>query len=209
MAGRDPHSHPSQSGEPTFVNGAPVAEPRPLRNGDIIEVADGVALRVELSGGDDKGATQFRGCDARRMYEQIDGRIFQIIGDGIVALFNGAGSAVKSAVVWQSDIARHNAALAPARRMEFRAGINWGDLLVTPVGAAIGDAINLAARVQTIAPPGGIFITGVRDQLQGQIDFRFEFFQTTEMKKFVARGSRLPGRIWISPEWRSPCVKLR
>ena len=145
----------------------------------------------------------------RDRVEQIDGRIFQIIGDGIVALFNGAGSAVKSAVVWQSDIARHNAALAPARRMEFRAGINSGDFLVTPVGAAIGDAINLAARVQTIAPPGGIFITGVRDQLQGQIDFKFEFFQTTEMKKFVARGSRLPGRIWISPEWRSPCVKLR
>ena len=53
---------------PTFVNGTPVAEPRPLRNGDIIEVADGVALRVELSGGGDKDATQFRGRDARRMY---------------------------------------------------------------------------------------------------------------------------------------------
>ena len=156
---------------PTFVNGAPVAEPRPLRNGDIIEIADGVALRVELSGGGDKDATQFRGRDARRMYailsadvvgyarlveqddiatarqlenclkivrdrvEQMDGRIFQIIGDGVVALFNSAGSAVKSAVVWQSDIARLNAALPPARRMEFRAGINSGDLLVTPVGA--------------------------------------------------------------------------
>ena len=143
---------------PTFVNGAPVAEPRPLRNGDIIEIADGVALRVELSGGGDKDATQFRGRDARRMYailsadvvgyarlveqddiatarqlenslkivrdrvEQMDGRIFQIIGDGVVALFNSAGSAVKSAVVWQSDIARLNAALPPARRMEFRVG---------------------------------------------------------------------------------------
>ena len=67
--------------------------------------------------------------------------------------------------------------------MEFRAGINSGDLLVTPVGAMIGDAINIAARVQGIAPPGGIFITGVvRDQLQGQIDLRFEFVQTNEMK---------------------------
>ena len=82
----------------------------------------------------------------------MDGRIFQIIGDGIVALFNSAGSAVKSAVVWQTDITRLNAALPPARRMEFRVGINSGDLLVTPVGAVIGDAINIAARVQTIAP---------------------------------------------------------
>jgi class 3 adenylate cyclase len=204
---------------PTFVNGAPIAEPRPLRNGDIIEVADGVALRVELFDRGDKEATQFRGRDVRRMYailsadvfgyarlveqddlatarqlegclkivknrvEQMDGRIFQIVGDGILALFNSAGSAVKSAVVWQSDIARCNAALPPARRMEFRVGINSGDLLVTPVGAIIGDAINIAARVQSIAPPGGIFITGVvRDQFQGQMDLRFEFVQTTEMK---------------------------
>jgi class 3 adenylate cyclase len=204
---------------PTFVNGAPVAEPRPLHNGDIIEVADGVALRVELYGGGDKDATQFRGRDVRRMYailsadvfgytrlveqddiatarqlenclkivrdrvEQMDGRIFQVAGDGIVAFFNSAGSAVKSAVVWQSEIACLNAALPPVRRMEFRVGINSGDLLVTPVGAVVGDAINIAARVQSIAPPGGIFITGVvRDQLQGQIDLRFEFVQSTEMK---------------------------
>jgi class 3 adenylate cyclase len=204
---------------PTFVNGAPVAEPRLLHNGDIIEVADGVALRVELSGGGDLDATQFRGRDTRRMYavlsadvvgytrlveqddiatarqlencmkivrdrvEQMDGRIFQIIGDGIVALFNSAGSAVKSAVVWQSEIARRNAELPPTRRMDFRAGINSGDLLVTPGGAIVGDAINIAARVQSIAPPGGIFITGVvRDQIQGQIDLRFEFVQTSEMK---------------------------
>jgi class 3 adenylate cyclase len=100
-----------------------------------------------------------------------------------VALFNSAGAAVKSAVAWQSEIARANAGLAPARRMEFRIGINSGDLLVTPVGAIVGDAINIAARVQTIAPPGGVFITGVvRDQLQGQIDLKFAFVQTTEMK---------------------------
>jgi class 3 adenylate cyclase len=204
---------------PTFVNGAPVAEPRPLRNGDIIEVADGVALRVELVDGGDEAATQFRGLDMRRMYailsadvfgyarlveqddlatarqlegclkivrdrvEHVDGRVVQVVGDAILALFNSAGSAVKSAVAWQLEIARCNGVLPTARRMEFRVGINSGDLLVTPVGAMIGDAINIAARVQSIAPPGGIFITGVvRDQLQGQIDLRFEFVQTNEMK---------------------------
>ena len=68
MAGGNPNSHPSQSSESNLREWGPVAEPRPLRNGDIIEVADGVALRVELSGGGDKDATQFRGRDARRMY---------------------------------------------------------------------------------------------------------------------------------------------
>ena len=205
---------------PTFVNGTPVAEPRPLRNGDIIELADGVALRVELFGGD-KATTQIRGLEVRRMYailsadvfgyarlverddlatarqlegclkiardrvERTEGRVFQVVGDEIVALFNSAASAVKSAIALQSDIARFNGMLPPARRMEFRVGINSGDLLVTPGGAIVGDAINIAARVQSIAPPGGIFITGVvRDQLQlqGQMDLRFEFVQTGEMK---------------------------
>ncbi len=130
-------------------------------------------------------ARQLEGClkIVRDRVEQMDGRIFQVAGDGIVALFNSAGSAVKSAVVWQTDIARLNAGLPPARRMEFRVGINSGDLLVTPVGAIIGDAINIAARVQTIAPPGGIFISGVvRDQLQGQVDLRFGFVPTDGMK---------------------------
>jgi class 3 adenylate cyclase len=215
------------STNPTFVNGAPVAEPRALRNGDIIEVADGVALRVELFDRGDDSATQFRGRDTRRMYAilsadvfgytrlveqddlatarqfegclkivrervaQMDGRVFQVAGDGIVALFNSASSAVKAAVVWQLDIARSNEGLPPARRMEFRIGINSGDLLVTPAGAVVGDAINIAARVETIAPPGGIFITGaVRDQLQGEIGLRFEFVQPTEMKN-VSREVRI------------------
>jgi adenylate cyclase len=113
----------------------------------------------------------------------MDGRVAQVVGDGILALFNSSGSAVKSAVAWQLDIARCNRVLPPARRMEFRVGINSGDLLVTPAGTMIGDAINIAARVQSIAPPGGIFITGVvRDQLQGQLDLRFEFVQTNGMK---------------------------
>jgi class 3 adenylate cyclase len=204
---------------PTFVNGAPVAEPRPMRNGDIIELADGVALRVELFGGGDKATTQIRRLDVRRMYailsadvfgytrlverddlatarqlevcmktirdrvERMDGRVFQVIGDEIVALFNSAGAAVKSAVALQLDLARYNAVLPPTRRMEFRVGINSGDLLVTPGGAIVGDAINIAARVQNIAPPRGIYITAVvRDQLQGQLDLRFEFVQTGEMK---------------------------
>ena len=68
MASGHPHSDPSQSGQSNLREWAPVAEPRRLQNGDIIEVADGVALRVELSGGGDKDVTQFRGRDTRRMY---------------------------------------------------------------------------------------------------------------------------------------------
>ena len=55
----------------------------------------------------------------------------------------------------------------------------------------IGDAINIAARVQNIAPPGGVFITGVvRDQVQGQTDLKFALVETTEMKN-VSREVRV------------------
>jgi class 3 adenylate cyclase len=119
----------------------------------------------------------------RDRVERMDGRVFQIVGDEIVALFNSAGSAVKSAVALQVDLARYNRVLPPARRMDFRVGINSGDLLITPGGAIVGDAINITARVQSIAPPGGIYITAVvRDQLQGQIDLRLEFVQTGDLK---------------------------
>ncbi len=130
-------------------------------------------------------ARQLEAClkIVRDRVEQMDGRVVQVVGDEILALFNSAGSAVKSAVACQSGIARLNAALSPGRKMEFRIGINSGDLLLTPLGAMIGDAINIAARVQSIARPGGVFITGVvRDQLQGQTDLRFEFVQNNEMK---------------------------
>jgi class 3 adenylate cyclase len=204
---------------PTFVNGAPVAEPRYLRAGDIIEIADGVALRVELFGSGDDSPTEPRGRDVRRMYavisadvfgysrlveqddvetarrleacfkiirdrtEGADGRVVQVAGDGILLLFSSAGSAVQSAIAWQSDISSRNEALPGSRRMEFRVGINSGDILITPAGTMLGDAINIAARVQSIAPPGGIFVTGVvRDQLQGRVDLRFEYIRTDELK---------------------------
>jgi class 3 adenylate cyclase len=203
---------------PTFVNGVPVGEPRSLRTGDVIEIADGVAFRVELFGADDV-ATEPRGRDVRRMYailfadvfaysrlveqddiatarqlearlktireltERAEGRVVQVAGDGILLLFNSAASAVKSAIAWQQAFAPLNQALPASRRMEFRVGINSGDILITPAGATHGDAINIAVRVQTIAAPGGILITGVvRDQLQGQVDLKFEYVRTNELK---------------------------
>ena len=212
---------------PTFVNGSPVTDPYPLGTGDIIELGDGIALRVELFGANDEAATEPRGQDVRRMYaviladvfaysrlveqndvatarqleacvkiirdqtERMQGRVVQVAGDGILLVFNSAGAALKSAIAWQSDISRNNESLPMGQRMEFRVGINSGDVLVTPSGAMLGDAINIASRVQSIAPPGGILVTGVvRDQLQGQVDVKFEYVRTNEMKN-VSREVRI------------------
>jgi class 3 adenylate cyclase len=202
----------------TLVNGIPVREAVALRTGDIIEIADGILLRLELyTSGEDVTLALSR--DDRRMYailhadvagysrliedddiataRQIEtclsvirretqrgnGRMVSISGDGILLLFPSAEAAVTCAITCQQSFAALNQSLQPTRRMEFRVGINSGDILITPAGAMLGDAINIAARVQTLAPPGGILVTGVvHDQLQGHEGLRFEYVQTNELK---------------------------
>jgi class 3 adenylate cyclase len=204
---------------PTLVNGVPIREPCKLNTGDLIEIADGAILRLELFGSGDEASTIPGRRDARRMYailyadvvaysrlvedddsstahrletylglirretESADGRIIHIHGDGILLLFTSAVSAVNSAIAWQRTIASLNQALEPTRRMEFRVGINSGDILITPVGSTHGDAINIAVRIEALASPGGILVTGmIRDQLQGRDDLRFEYMQVPELK---------------------------
>ena len=201
----------------TLVNGIPVQEPVALRTGDLIELADGILLRLELyTSGEEVTLAISR--DDRRMYavlyadvagysrliedndiatarqietclgvfrhetERRNGRIVNIAGDGILLLFPSAEAALSCAIVCQRTFAQLNLRLEPARRMEFRIGINSGDILITPAGMH-GDAINIAARVQALAAPGGILVTGVvHDQLQGHEGFKFEYVQTNELK---------------------------
>ena len=107
--------------------------------------------------------------------ENAGGHIVQIAGDGVLLLFNSTLSAVKSVVSWQHRVMAINQALPSAKRMDFRVGINVGDIVITPSGGRHGDAINIAARIQALAEPGGAFVTGiVRDQIQGHADYGFE-----------------------------------
>ena len=98
-------------------------------------------------------------------------------------LFTSAFSAVTSAISWQRRIEALNSPLHASRRMEFRVGVNSGDVLITPDGNVFGDAINIAARLQELASPGRVLIAGVVwDQLQGHGGLKFQFFRTNELK---------------------------
>ena len=208
------------STNPTLVNGLPVVEGRSLRTGDRIEIAVGVAFRVQLfDAGDDEAPTQPRRYGDQRAYaivhtdvvsysrlveadvvgaarqfersleiirkasEARGGRIENVSGDAVMVLFDDAGSAVRAARAFQTKIAAFNVALDPARRMEFRVGVDYGDVLVTPAGNFYGETVNIATRVQALAPPGGVLVTSaVRDQLHGEVDFRFEPVRFNELK---------------------------
>ena len=100
------------------------------------------------------------------------GRIFGNAGDGFVAEFASAVQATRCAVAIQRSLSRRNADLAPDRRLELRIGINLGDVVVSEDNL-LGDGVNVAARLQEIASPSGICLSGsVFEHVSGKVSFR-------------------------------------
>jgi TolB-like protein/class 3 adenylate cyclase len=114
------------------------------------------------------------------------GRIIDTAGDGILAEFASVLAAVKCALAIQSNMAERNAAISPARRMQFRIGINQGDVVVDEA-RVYGDGVNVAARLESIADPGGICISGkVHDEISGKIAVACQDLGPQQLKNIAA-----------------------
>ncbi len=99
------------------------------------------------------------------------GRVFGMAGDSVIAEFASPVQAVRAAVAVQRALNRRNADLAEDRRMEFRIGVNLGDVMAEG-GDLLGDGVNVAARLQEIAAKGGICISGaINEQIEGKLSF--------------------------------------
>jgi class 3 adenylate cyclase len=90
------------------------------------------------------------------MIREFGGRIIDTAGDGLLAEFASVVGAVDCAVAIQGKMAERNATIEPERRMQFRMGVNIGDVFYDEA-RIYGEDINLAARLEGIAQPGGIF----------------------------------------------------
>jgi TolB-like protein/class 3 adenylate cyclase len=102
------------------------------------------------------------------------GRIVKTTGDGLLAEFASAVDAVRCAVEVQAGMAERNADIGNDRRLEFRIGINVGDI-VEQDGDIFGDGVNIAARLEGIAEPGGICVSErVQEDAAGKIGLTFE-----------------------------------
>jgi adenylate cyclase len=98
------------------------------------------------------------------------GRVIDTAGDGILAEFASVVSAVECAIAIQKTMAERNATVDPTRRIQFRIGVNLGDVVFDDV-RVYGDGVNIAARLEAIAEPGGICISDkVRQEVKGKID---------------------------------------
>ena len=137
-------------------------------------LAADVAGYSRLMGADEEAT--LRTLDAYRrtisdLVSEHAGRIFGGAGDSVIAEFGSAVQAVRAAVAIQRALDRHNADLPNDRRMEFRIGVNLGDVIVNGENL-FGDGVNIAARLEGVAEPSGICITGaIRDQIEGKLNF--------------------------------------
>jgi adenylate cyclase len=133
---------------------------------------------TRLMGADEEGtlATLKRCREAMgRLIESHGGRVVNTWGDGLIADFPSVVEAVRAAVDTQNELAGFNARRPDDGRMLFRIGINLGDVIVE--GDDIyGDGVNIAARLQASAAPGGIVISStVYDQVRNKVAVGFEF----------------------------------
>jgi adenylate cyclase len=109
-----------------------------------------------------------------RLISRHEGRICGTAGDSILAAFGSALAAVQCAVEIQNELAHENNDLEKDRRMQFRIGINVGDVMLKD-GDIFGDGVNIAARLEGLADPGGVCISrGIHDHVMKKLPFEFE-----------------------------------
>src|SRR5262245_12537296 len=108
------------------------------------------------------------------LVQEHRGRVVDSPGDNVLAACSRVVVAVQATVAIRRDLGVRHAALPPRRRMRFRVGINLGDVIVD--GERIyGGGVNIAARLESLAPGGGICIAGsVYDQVKGKLALRYE-----------------------------------
>jgi TolB-like protein/class 3 adenylate cyclase/Flp pilus assembly protein TadD len=103
------------------------------------------------------------------LLERYDGRVANTAGDSLLIEFPSAVQAVRCALAMQEGITHRNAAVPAERRIEYRIGINVGDV-VAEEGDLLGDGVNVAARLESIAPAGGIILSrAARDQVRDRL----------------------------------------
>ncbi|MGH1592401.1 adenylate/guanylate cyclase domain-containing protein (plasmid) [Methylobacterium phyllosphaerae] len=114
------------------------------------------------------------------------GRIVKSTGDGVLVEFPSPVRAVTCAVAIQRAAALHNAGLPEAQALHMRIGINVGDVVAEPDGDLYGDGVNVAARLEPLAEPGGLCISrSVHDQVRDRLPYRFEDKGKLELKNIA------------------------
>ena len=119
------------------------------------------------------------------LVSKYQGRIFKVTGDGVLAEFGSAVNAVQCAVDLQRRMANANDGLAEDRHIVLRVGVNLGDVMVE-ASDLYGDGVNIAARLEGMAEPGGILISGTAyDHVRNKVKSDFDDLGTQTLKNIA------------------------
>jgi adenylate cyclase len=161
-----------------------------------------------LMGRDESGTLAALKAHLRELIDpkiaEYGGRTVKSMGDGLLLEFPSVVDAVRCAVDVQRGMAERNADVPDERQIRFRIGINVGDIIIDG-NDIFGDGVNVAARLQTLAEPGGICVSrSVRDQVLDKLSFAFEDLGAQEVKNIArpvevfrirdAAADAVPGR---------------
>jgi adenylate cyclase len=114
------------------------------------------------------------------------GRIVKRTGDGSLIEFRSVVDAVRCAIEVQAGMVERNAGLPPERRIEFRVGIHLGDVVEESDGDLMGDGVNIAARLEAIAEPGGICLSeDAYRQVRGRLELAVRDLGPTQLKNIA------------------------
>jgi adenylate cyclase len=165
----------------------PMGEETTVRKLTAILAADVVGYS-RLMGADETGTISTLGDYRNVFIEQIEkhhGQVVDAKGDAILAEFASVVDAVAGAVEIQRELAERNAALSAERRMDFRIGINTGDVIVKD-DVIYGDGVNVAARLESLADPGGICISHYAfDQVERKLPLFYEYMGEHRVKNIT------------------------
>ena len=165
-----------------------MAEARVERRLAAVLAAD-VAGYSRLMGNDEEGTlTALKACRRELTDPKLAehrGRIVKTTGDGVLVEFASAVEAVRCAMEIQRDMAERNAVIPEDRRVEFRIGINVGDIILDE-GDIYGDGVNIAARLETLASPGAICLSeSAYTQIKGKLPINVSDLGVQQLKNIA------------------------
>ncbi len=140
--------------------------------------------------GDDERATVTALNASREIFRahiaKHHGRVVDTAGDSVLAVFESVVEAVECAGEVQAALGTRNQDLVEDRRMSFRIGVNLGDVIEQDDGTIYGDGVNVAARLESLAEPGGICLSGsAHEQVEGKTEYGFEDIGEHEVKNIA------------------------
>jgi TolB-like protein/class 3 adenylate cyclase len=191
----------------------PAGQARVERRLAAILAAD-VAGYSRLIGADEGGTLERLKALRRELLDpkiaEHKGRLVKTTGDGLLAEFGSVVDALRCAVEVQREMTGRNPGVPTDNRIEFRIGINVGDIVVED-GDIFGDGVNVAARLEALAEPGGICVSArVQEDAAGKLDLAFEDMGEQQLKNIArpVRAYRVIGPAGSAPTRADPVLAL-